>query len=69
MHPDNSASVQLLSCDSSKPGRQRQDGVECWVALSTQSFADEMIAHMPLSVDGTYNPQTFEVGRCKLTLA
>ena len=57
---EDSDVVHFLSRDSSKPGRGRDDGVECWTAVSTEAFAREMVARAPLSVDGKYNPQTAE---------
>jgi len=41
-------------------GRMRDDGHECWVLMSTESFAKQLLTNMPLSIDGTYNPQTPE---------
>lgn len=37
-----SADLVWISRDSSKPGRARADGVELWVALSTEAFAKRM---------------------------
>jgi len=39
----NSSVLQWIAMDSSKPGRGREDGKECWVAFSTPEFACENI--------------------------
>eukprot|EP00892_Ulva_mutabilis_P005395 jgi/Ulvmu1/3227/UM015_0268.1 len=57
---ENHPSVMFVSCDSSKPGRARSDGQECWVALAAPEFARSLLANRPVSVDGKYNPQTQE---------
>ena len=51
--------VRLLVRDGAKPGRrERPDRLERWVAISSSSFARDVVAGAPLSVDGKYNPQT-----------
>jgi renalase len=51
--------VRLLVRDGAKPGRRaRPDRLERWVAVSAASFARDVVAGAPLSVDGKYNPQT-----------
>lgn len=35
--------IQWIAQDTSKPGRQRQDGVQCWVAITTSAFAREVL--------------------------
>lgn len=53
-----SADVQWISRDSSKPGRARADGHECWVAVSTVDYARRKIAEVaPLQVGGKFAPQ------------
>ena len=42
-------------------GRERADGVECWVAVTTEAYAQEIISEMPLFCNGEYVPQTKEV--------
>ena len=42
-------------------GRERADGVECWVAVTTEAYAQEIISEMPLFRNGDYVPQTKEV--------
>ena len=42
-------------------GRERADGVECWVAVTTETYAQEIISEMPLFCNGDYVPQTKEV--------
>ena len=39
-------------------GRGRADGVECWVAVTTEAYAKEIISEMPLFRNGEYVPQT-----------
>jgi hypothetical protein len=39
-------------------GRERKDGKECWVALTTAAFAEELITERQLSENGQYIPQT-----------
>lgn len=53
----NSATLQWISHDSTKPGRQRSDGLQCWVAVSTPEFAKQLIGAGP---DGRLPPQTPE---------
>ncbi|KAK3281220.1 hypothetical protein CYMTET_10975 [Cymbomonas tetramitiformis] len=53
-----STDLQWICRDSSKPGRGRDDGHECWVVVSSADFALRMVQAMPLSIDGKYNPQT-----------
>ncbi|CAL5226136.1 g8955 [Coccomyxa viridis] len=55
---DNSCTIEWIARDSSKPGRERQDGLECWVAVTTEEYAKQLLAEKPLAVDGTYVPQT-----------
>lgn len=51
--------VRLLVRDGAKPGRrERPDRLERWVAISSSTFARDVVAGAPLSVDGKYNPQT-----------
>ncbi|CAK0733136.1 hypothetical protein CVIRNUC_000231 [Coccomyxa viridis] len=57
----NSSIIEWISRDTSKPGRERTDGVECWVAVTTEAFAQEVISEMPLFYNGEYVPQTKEV--------
>jgi hypothetical protein len=38
-----SAALQWIVHDSAKPGRQRGDGLQCWVALSTPEFAQQLL--------------------------
>lgn len=52
--------IQLLVRDSGKPGRR---GVETgslrnWTAVSTSEYATAVVKKLPLSLDGSYNPQT-----------
>ncbi|CAL5227026.1 g9920 [Coccomyxa viridis] len=55
----NSEVIEWLSNDSSKPGRERDDDLECWVAVATEAYARSLIAEMPLfKKDGQYVPQT-----------
>ena len=35
--------------------------MECWVAVTTEAFAQEVISEMPLFYNGEYVPQTKEV--------
>ena len=42
-------------------GRERTDGLECWVAVTTEAYAQEIISEMPLFCNGEYVPQTKEV--------
>ena len=35
--------------------------MECWVAVTTEAFAQEIISEMPLFCNGEYVPQTKEV--------
>ena len=42
-------------------GRERTDGMECWVAVTTEAYAQEIISEMPLFRNGEYVPQTKEV--------
>ena len=44
-----------------RAGRERADGVECWVAVTTEAYAQEIISEMPLFRNGKYVPQTKEV--------
>jgi hypothetical protein len=53
-----SAALQFVSRDSSKPGRARQDGHECWVLVSTEAFAQQQLVEAPLQLGGAYNPQS-----------
>jgi hypothetical protein len=54
----NSASLQWLAHDSAKPGRQRADGLQCWVAVSTPQFAQQLLGEP--GADGRLPPQTPE---------
>ncbi|KAK9812740.1 hypothetical protein WJX72_002879 [[Myrmecia] bisecta] len=40
----HSRTIQWLACDSSKPGRQRDDGLECWVATTTPAYSADLLA-------------------------
>ncbi|KAK9860425.1 hypothetical protein WJX84_001919 [Apatococcus fuscideae] len=31
--------LQWIACDSAKPGRERTDGMHCWVAVTSEAFA------------------------------
>ena len=43
-------------------GRERDDDLECWVAVATEAYARSLIAEMPLFKEGgQYVPQTEEV--------
>ena len=53
-----SDTLQFISRDSSKPGRHRADGHECWVLVSHQAFAQRQLEDAPLQIDGQYNPQS-----------
>lgn len=35
--------IGWISRDSSKPGRRREDGGDCWVVQSTTEYAQEII--------------------------
>jgi hypothetical protein len=39
-------------------GRERYDGVECWVAVTTEAFSQALLSEKPLTEDGAYVPQT-----------
>ena len=39
-------------------GRERDDGVECWVAVTTEAFSQALLSEKPLTKDGAYVPQT-----------
>lgn len=39
-------------------GRERNDGVECWVAVTTEAFSQALLSEKPLTKDGAYVPQT-----------
>jgi renalase len=54
----NSAALQWLAHDSAKPGRQRSDGLQCWVAVSTPQFARQLLGEP--GPDGRLPPQTPE---------
>jgi hypothetical protein len=42
-------------------GRQRTDGLECFVAVTTEAFAHALIEERPLTSEGgAYVPQTAE---------
>ena len=38
-------------------GRERNDGVECWVAVTTEAFSQALLSEKPLTEDGAYVPQ------------
>ena len=55
--------IQLLVRDSGKPGREGYFAGDdargtLWTAVSTKQYAASVVAELPLSVDGAYNPQT-----------
>ena len=42
-------------------GREREDNLECWVAVTTEAYAQDLISEMPLFKEGgQYVPQTKE---------
>ncbi|BDA48954.1 Renalase [Coccomyxa sp. Obi] len=50
--------IQWVARDSSKPGRERSDGLECWVAMTTEAFAQQLLAEAPLTKNGAYVAQS-----------
>ncbi len=56
----SSSQHKLCVVSNARPhaGRERQDGLECWVAVTTEEYAKQLLAEKPLAVDGTYVPQT-----------
>ena len=44
----------ILPC----PGRERTDGLECWVAMTTEVFARQLLEEAPLTKDGAYVAQS-----------
>ncbi len=39
-------------------GRERSDGLECWVAMTTEAFAQQLLAKAPLTKNGEYVAQS-----------
>ena len=51
-----------LTVFSGIAGRERDDDLECWVAVATEAYARDLISEMPLFKEGgQYVPQTDEV--------
>ncbi|EIE18846.1 hypothetical protein COCSUDRAFT_45008 [Coccomyxa subellipsoidea C-169] len=50
--------IQWVARDSSKPGREREDNLECWVAMTTEAFARQLLDEAPLTKDGAYVAQS-----------
>eukprot|EP00884_Botryococcus_braunii_P007656 jgi/Botrbrau1/16892/Bobra.150_2s0105.1 len=54
---EGNAALQWISRDSSKPGREREDGAECWVAVTTEEYARQLIEDSGMLVEGgKYKP-------------
>jgi predicted NAD/FAD-dependent oxidoreductase len=47
--PHGCDKLRWICRDSSKPGREREDGMECWVAHCTRSAAQRYIADAPVA--------------------
>lgn len=39
-------------------GRERSDGLECWVAMTTEAFARQLLEEAPLTKNGAYVAQS-----------
>ena len=39
-------------------GRKRKDNLECWVAMTTEAFARQLLDEAPLTKDGAYVAQS-----------
>ncbi len=39
-------------------GREREDNLECWVAMTTEAFARQLLDEAPLTKDGAYVAQS-----------
>jgi hypothetical protein len=46
--------VFMLFCK----GRERSDGLECWVAMTTEAFARQLLEEAPLTKNGAYVAQS-----------
>ena len=40
--------------------RERDDGKECWVAVTTAPFVQKILQEHPMAVSGKHTPQTHE---------
>ena len=41
-------------------GRERQDGLDCWTAVTTEEYAQQLLSEKPLTRNGAYVAQTQE---------